>query len=207
MKRLLGVLLIAVALAMLSLGGYGLWMVQATAQPAVLTLDEYVESNSAARWVRLTGCKLNLLEAVYTLDNAGKPAEIYVPIHSADHPNPVDVHILLHLRDDKVREMLATIKALPDETALFNYIIFQRDSVFPRRDVEGLIRFSGEYSSDQREMFRRGSNDLVRNFRVLEEGGKPDAKAALMLLFGGLAVLIAGVLVWRWGRKKPVPTA
>jgi hypothetical protein len=202
MKRFVGVLLILVALPLLSLGGYGLWLVNATSQPAVLTLDEYVATNSAARWVRLTDCKLNLLESFETVDESGQPAEIYVPIHSANHPNPVDVHILLRLKDEKVRQMLKTIRDLPDETALFNYIIFQRDSVFPRRDIEGAIRFSGEFTSDQRTMFRKGSKELVPNYRVMLEGEKPSSQNAFQFLIAGTVVLVLGLLIFIWGRQK-----
>lgn len=202
MKRLVGALLIVVAIALLGVGGYGLWLVNATSQPAVLSLDSYVETNSAARWVRLTDCKLNLLESFQLSDESGGSADVYVPIHSANHPNPVDVHVLLKLNDAKVHEMLKTIRALPDETALFNYIIFQRDSVFPRRDVEGAIRFSGEFSPERRAMFRKGSQELVKNFRVLEEGEKPSARPALLFFTAGALVLLLGVLMILWGRKK-----
>lgn len=202
MKKVLGALILLLSLVLLSIGCYGLWLTSKTSQPALLTLDDYIKERPAARWVRLTSCKLNLLEASYTQNTDGSIKDMYVPVYSNNDPNPYKVDILLHVNDINTVKLLDAMHDLKDEAEILNYLALYRERIFPRRDVEGVIRFSGEFPEDQRAILKKVSADLAPNFVVLNENELPERGPTGVFLISGVLLALLSLPLLR-SRAKP----
>lgn len=197
MKKVLGALLLLVSMLLLGIGSYGLWLNSKMSQPAVLSLEDYLKERPAARWVRLTSCKLNLLEASYTQNTDGSIKDLYVPVYSNNDPNPNKVEVLLHVNDSDTVKLLDAMHGLKDEAEILNYLALYRERIFPHRDVEGLIRMAGEFTEDQRAVLKKVSMDLAPNFLVLNENEKPVPGPAGVFAFAGLLLAVLGILLLR----------
>ncbi len=197
MKKVLGALVLLVAMVLLGIGAYGLWLNAKMSQPAVLSLDDYIKERPAARWVRLTSCKLNMLEASYTQNTDGSIKDLYVPVYSNNDPNPTRVDILLHVNDRDTVKLLDAMHDLKDEAEILNYLALYRERIFPHRDVEGVIRMAGEFTEDQRAVLKKMSMDLTPNYLVLNENEKPERGPAGTFLIAGVALVLIALLLLR----------
>lgn len=206
MKKVLGALLLLLSVVLLGIGGYGLWLTTKTSQPALLTLDEYVKDRPAARWVRLTSCKLNLLEASYTQNTNGSIKDLYVPVYSNNDPNPTKIDVLLHVNDADTVKLLDAMHDLKDEAEILNYLALYRERIFPHRDVEGVIRFAGEFPEEQRAVLKKMAADLAPNFVVLNENELPERGPAGSFLIGGVLLALIALLLLRSRSKTSQKT-
>src|SRR4051794_34636932 len=79
-----GCLLIVLALALLIGGGQGLFVGLTNPSPTALTYDEFIARRPSRGWYTVTGCRLNLLDAISRSGRlSGRVSEVYVPVTRA----------------------------------------------------------------------------------------------------------------------------
>jgi hypothetical protein len=185
-----------VVIGMLYAGGHGLWVGFRNRSPQTMTCAEAARTPPTADWVHLTGCRINLMDAVARESSSGEPrGDIYVPLRAApkaDTDNPRTARFVLATRDPAIVAVLTEMSALDanDKSAFYGFMAKNLDRMIIDRDVRGVVR--GGLLNDDRVTTRlkHMKLELAPDFVVLNDGEEPSLLWPLTLLGGGVAAIV-----------------
>ena len=200
------VILACLGLAGLVGGGQALLTSLTNPQPAVIDCGRYLADGSPARWLRLESCVVSVLHGA-AVKERGQIVRLYLPVYpatewqagsraGADLP---PARLLLETRDP---ELLHTYRGLAafnlDPGTLARAVAAQRDKVFVRGDVGGLVQ-SGlrGVATDRARLRELGGATLAERFTVLEHGAQPSLALGLGATLAGLVAAGAALVLWR----------
>jgi hypothetical protein len=203
----LGLLRLIIPIALFWGGGQGLYTALKNRAPHSITFAEYVHTKPDREWVELKDTRLDFLSAI--TKSIGTPTDAYIPLHAPDEPDDAKVPALLHTKDAAMLDLVKQIKALPDEKATIEFMVKNRERIFPRQTVSGLVEFGVDSNSKKRRKIAKLNANLAENFAIINHNDKPDLMLGIILV--GVALPVTWLCWFRsWGSSKtppPVPTA
>jgi hypothetical protein len=185
-------------------GGQALYTALTNREPYSVTYADYVQKHPDHKWVELKETRLDVLSSI-TSGPLGTVTQAYVPLHAPGEPDDAKVAALLHTRDPKLIDLVKQLKALPDEKAVVEFVMKNRESVFPQQTIRGLVQSGLDSDSKKRRKIAKLDANLTDDFAVIEDGKKPDMMMGIILLVAGFP---AAYFCWFWRSKTPegIPT-
>jgi len=206
--RLIAVLVIAV-IACFWYGGQGVYTALKNRRPVQLDIQDLAKNKPSAHWLALTNCELAILDAAYktvrskyTPASSARITEAYVPLRAPGQTLKDPCFAVLATQDPAIIAQLEELRQVKNETELTSFITKHKDSVQPRRDVSGLVKFGIESGSESGKLGGLSRN-LAPGFIVLAEGKKPNMLNSAGLIL--LGFVIAGGMVFA-ARSNSEPT-
>jgi len=188
--------LIGILAGLLGWGGQGLYVYLRNPSPAELTCDAYLTQRPDAEWLALAGCQLRLTDAIYEHDlgSASRPNRLFIPVHASDAEPGAKTGLVVETRDPGLLAAYQEVLALDRRQDLSDaeaeaYVLEHAATLFPRRDVQGLIRFGLELEDEDRREIAGLADELTPDFVILEEGARPQPWLSLGAFAAGLVVL------------------
>lgn len=189
-----------VSIALIWGGGQALYTNATNLEPSEYSFSNYITEKPQQKWLTLTNCELNLLDASYfSYFGATEATEIYIPVKSPDAGKMEFTHVLLASKDPEMLRVYNELMSMEDESQIIVYTLQNRDSIFIQKDLTGLVRFGIELDDEDRQELQDLNENLASDFVIIDEGLKPDWSHA--------ALLPAGLLLLAWifgliGKKK-----
>jgi hypothetical protein len=175
-------------------------------KPTEMTYDEYVQSKSNKKWLRLRDCSLSMTQAMYARNRLTDTiSQVYIPVRSAGDKETETIHCLLATKDPKTIEILTQINSIQSESELLKFALENPDALFMKRDIQGLVRFGIEMKDKEKRKLEKLGKNLAPDFIVLDEGQRPNPTFSFALFLGG--AVLAGWIVWGFFQKPAPPTA
>lgn len=189
-----------IALVMLWGGGQGVYVSVTNTSPSKYSVKEYIDKKPNAKWLQLSGAKLDLTAVTYSSTfGVGDAKEVYIPVVPIGQEDSRETHILLATKDPKILETVDKLRALKSEDEAMQFVLKNASSLVIERDIEGLIRFGLEFKEDDKHALKRENPNLSEHFVVIDEGMKPD-------YFATAFMFICGICLSAWlihGFRKP----
>lgn len=195
----LGLIRLLIPVALFWGGGQTLYTAIKNREPHSITFAEYIRTKPDREWVELKEAKLDFTGAI--AKSTGTPTEAYIPLHAPGEPDDAKVSALLHTRDKAMLDLVKQIRTLPDEKATIEFLVKNRERIFPQQTVSGLIEFGIDDNSKKRRKIAKLDANLAENFAIINHDEKPN----LML---GIGLLVAAFpIAWFcWFRRSSSST-
>lgn len=189
--------LLIVPAVIAGLGIHHLYVYFTNTDPIEVSIEQLISDPPRAKWVRVTGGRINLIDAAASEVGFKKKIDrVYVPIHPAGKEEAT-VSVLLLSTDPKLLSLARQFQSLDDaengEVKGLKLAMDNASAIVQNRPFEGLIQ-SGLFRDD-RVIFqvRKTLPNIVTEPIIIEEGKKPTIFEGLgILLFA--AVTMVGVL-------------
>jgi hypothetical protein len=192
---------LAIVGALFWIGSQGLYTALTNRRPAVMGYDDYVKTKPTAAWLSLTNCTLDLSDASYrTVSGGTKPLELFVPVHGAGEKTE-EVHVLLSTKSPDLMRTFMEIQGLKSEATAMAWMLKNHDRAFPKRDIQGLVRFGIEMKDKERRKLANLQSNLTKDFIILDDSKQPELMKSLGFLIGGVAALGGGIMFMRRNRE------
>lgn len=182
----LGLLRLLIPVALFWGGGQTLYTAIKNREPHSITFAEYVRTKPDREWVELKEAKLDFTGSI--AKSTGTPTEAYIPIHAPGEPDDAKVSALLHTRDTAMLELVKQIRSLPDEKATLEFLVKNRERIFPLQTVSGLIEFGIDDNSKKRRKIAKLDANLAENFAIINHNEKPNLMLGIGLLVAAFPV-------------------
>ena len=164
-----------------------------------ISVEELYQNIPSAKWLKVTGGQLNVLDAAYTSFLGADPSSLYIPVlpplgGDSEGEGPSQIRLLLHTKNASYLEQLKKLKSLAedentDEAAVIQALASMHDQLFPVEDIDGIVLFGIEDGKSERKV-RELFDNLHPECLVLEEGEKPSMVMGLVLLAAGIALTL-----------------
>ncbi len=184
-------------------GAQAAWLAWHDREPREIPLAEFQERRPDSKWLKLTGCELDLLDARYfNYVESDHAAEFLIPLRPADADTNAPIHALAALHDEKLRVRVDAI-ALADITRTLDaFTATNAEPLAIPRDIEGVTRFGWDSVAENRRELLALHPRLVEDFVIVDVGDRPSWFLATLLPVG------VGFLLWvavtgRKGMKRP----
>lgn len=186
-----------IAIALLWGGGQGLYTALKNREPLKMTFKEYEEKRPDAEWVSLSDAQLNLLNSAYTSSRLNDEIkELYIAVEAVGDRSEKPALVLLETKDKDLIAKMNTLGAMTSPEDLTPELI---TSLFPARQITGLVQFGIDADSKTREKLAKLDLSLAPDFIIITDGEEPSLGASAAMLAAGLAL---GFFMLR-GKKEP----
>ena len=195
-------------LALLIIGGQGVYVALKNPEPLEITVADYLAKKPNAEWMTLKDAEICLAQAAYKA-RLGRVAEVFIPIRPVGESMDTPVHILLSSEDPAVA---AALKALSKSSAPINKKVDaasqQADKLFMRQDITGLTRYGILYDLFMRARLAKLNMNLAEDFVILNDGEAPNFTVNVCMVGAGLLIWIVMLCsalsdaIWRWRRRR-----
>jgi hypothetical protein len=191
---------LVLAIGMLWAGGQKIHTALTNRTPRVMGYADYVSQKPSAAWLTLTNCQLDLIHSCYLSyvgdKNAGEQSTYYIPLFDPGSDSK-QVHVLLKSSNpgflSTIREMI-NLKSDADAETWFKK---NRDRVFPRQSVTGLVCSGMDLKDSDREKLAGTQKNIAEDFIILDENGQPSMTAGIACTGAGLASLCGLIVYFR----------
>ena len=151
---------IAIVIGLFWMGGQGIYTALMNRNPTMMSYDDYLRAKPKATWLMLTNCVLDLSNAAYkSYAGSKQPTELYVPVRSLVTRTNRQVAVLLATRDPALMATFSEMQNLNSETKPTDWVLKNKDRVFPHRDVQGLVRFGIDLDDKDRRRLAKLLSD------------------------------------------------
>lgn len=152
-----------------------------------VSLNEYVTMDERPKYVKLTGCVLDLEKACWKTNLiTGDPDLAYIPLRPTNASTEEPIHIVVASRGHLSQVMkLTELEKTPE--ARSTYIEKHKMEMHPTKDIRGWV-FQSSLADD---LFRENGTKVSPSIWVISEGKTPEFGANLIVgLFCGVLVFI-----------------
>ncbi|MEQ1751001.1 MAG: hypothetical protein ABL974_16350 [Prosthecobacter sp.] len=177
-------------------------------KPIEVSIQQLIANPPSAKWVRVTGGQINLIDAAaFETGFKKKIDSVYVPIHPEGKAD-AEVSVLLRSTDPELlaltRQFQVLDEAKDSEIKGLKLAIENARVILQKRPFEGLIQ-SGLFRDD-RVIFQVRSTlpNIAREPIIIEEGKKPTIFEGLGILFFALVATV-GVLSTSFSKGATPP--
>lgn len=189
-------ILFLICLGLLWAGGQEIYTAATNREPTVISAADYLKDRPEASWLRLTGCQVDVVEAVYFSKlGVTKPSELFIPVRPAGAEGG-PINILLQTKDTALIDLMNDESS--DEDEVVRLIAEQAN-----RDIEGVVQFGINVKSKEKNKLAENVEGLASDFVIIREGIKPNFGGALGIFGGG--VLVGGLLLFTGKKKSASP--
>ncbi len=174
-------------------GGQGLYTSIFDSTPVVKTCSEFLAKPGEGHRLELSGCVLDLTEALQV--SSGSSKNYYVPVRASLEAADEPVLLLTHIVDPKLIALIEPIFVLAGDR-LVEYVQKNVDGMsLENTKVSGLIRFGIESDDSTRKAIEKVRDmKLAKDWMIVDsQAGSSVGLSIAMLLFG----LFAGWMVVR----------
>lgn len=195
-------------LALLIIGGQGVYVAVKNPEPLEITVADYLAKKPNAEWMTLKDAEICLVEAAYKA-RLGRVAEVFIPIRPFGESKDAPIHILLSTEDQAVADAL---KALSKSAAPMKKKVDaasqQADRLFMRQDITGLTRYGILYDLFMRARLAKLNMNLAEDFVILNDGESPNFTVNVCMVGAGLLIwflMLCNAMsnaLWRWRRRR-----
>lgn len=195
-------------LALLIIGGQGVYVAVKNPEPLEITVADYLAKKPNAEWMTLKDAEICLVEAAYKA-RLGRVAEVFIPIRPVGESKDAPIHILLSTEDQAVADAL---KAISKSAAPMKRKVAaasqQADRLFMRQDITGLTRYGILYDLFMRARLAKLNMNLAEDFVILNDGEAPNFTVNVCMVGAGLLiwfVMLCSAMsdaLWRWRRRR-----
>jgi len=173
-------------------GGQGAYTAVTNWDPTQMSCKDYLARRPSGIWLKLEGCQVSLIEGSY-FERGGRIEELFLPLRPADEPEQEKsqkIQVLLSTKDPKLLNLARQLRDIKDQGQFLKFALENRDQVFAKKNVEGLMRFGVDLDDDDRKKLAGLDKELAADFLILDEGKKPSFATSLGMLGGGLVLAL-----------------
>ncbi|WP_035601360.1 hypothetical protein [Haloferula sp. BvORR071] len=199
--------------ALVTLGWQDVFMALKHREVVEVSLSDYIKNRPDAKWLKITGARLDILHAIYFSPRFLKmdAQDVYVPVVvPGNDPSKETIHIVLHSSSPELLKLINEAKGFGDDGKVetkqkgMDLVMQSLEASLLTRDIGGLVQY-GLSSNDKRDFeIRKDNPNIAKDFVVLEDGGKPSLLKGLLIMAPGL-LLGAGVVQHMRKGKQPQP--
>ena len=130
----------------------------------------------------------------------------FVPIISEDDllsDKDEKTLLLVETTDPAILDTVRETRGITDDKAALKYLTDNKERVFPKRDVEGMLKTGLNEDTTTREELAKLDNSLAPNYVLLQEGKHPSLGLGIAMILGGLLLAVGQVLFYlrRWAMR------
>ena len=190
------------------MGGQGVYTALRNRHPVLLDAGDLAKGKPSAQWLVLTNCELHVAGSAYMIRKSkydpgeGHITEAYVPVYSRGQSQEGTCYAVMATKDDRVLAFLEELRQATSETEAAKLIAEHSKNLQLQRNVEGLVRFGIENSSNAKSKLAGLRGNLAPDFIILAEGQKPNLSGSLGLLILGFVIGGGMVLFFRSRREE-----
>lgn len=180
------------AVFLVARGGHGLYTAFTNRTPQSITCAEAEKTLPAGAWLKLTGCRVNLMNASVRTKSDGMPTgEVVVPLTAAGPNAPKTTRIVLVTRDAEIAAVLSQMRALgADESRLAAFVRGSRDRIVRDKEVTGLVQSGFDRKRTIEDHMRRANKNLSGDLLFIDEGREPEWLVSALMLAGSVVLVI-----------------
>lgn len=198
------VMLVAVVIGGIILmwaGGQGLYTALTNRQPVVFGCADFLQRVPEQKWLLLKDCRLNIVRASYSRKQVTDTVtQVYIPISGTASVGDTKTKALFATKDQSVIALVTEMRKVNGDGEALKFALTNIDRLFPKRDVQGLVRFGLKMDDRDREKLAALNPNLDPNFIVIDDGEQPEWLLSSAMLLAGLALPI-------WFRWKTMKSA
>jgi hypothetical protein len=193
--RAFGILLILIV-GLLWAGAQKISTALANRKPTVLSYEEYAKTKPSAKWLVITNCQLNLLQACYMTYPGGSDLEncYYIPVRQQGSVTG-EVSMILKTTDSKLISTVKQMQHLTTTEAAVEWVRKNPTQVFPSGPVHGLVLYGIDIKSTERDQLAHIDKNISEDFIILDSDAQPNLTAGISCSAAGLASL-CGLVVY-----------
>jgi len=195
------IFLIVITLGMLWVGGQGLYTALMNRKPTVMSYDDYLKNKPKVYWLQLTNCFLSLPDAS-CVTRMRVITEVYAPVHSLNEPAGARILVLVATKAPEVLSLARELDNLTSKKEAEQFMEKNRDRLFPKKDVQGLVRFGLDLKSEEHSQLAALDKDLAPDFIIVDDGKKPEFATSLGLFLAGLAIPLVMLKIFRHNSEE-----
>ena len=189
-------------LAMIGLlwaSGQGFYEAWRYREPLTQPCDAAVAEAPRSRWVRFTGCRVNVLKATYSTRANGEVADtVYLTLTPRGAAASQRVRYLLATTDPDVIAVVKEMAALDekDKSAFYSFLSRNLKRLVRDKDVVGMTQTWVDRRDKTDKRLREANKELTDDFEIIDEGRQPGGVGSALAALGGavVAFLVLGVL-------------
>jgi hypothetical protein len=204
----LKIALLLVSIPFLAFGGEGLYHAARNRQQATVTCDELTRQIPRASWLRITGCEIDYMHAVYS-DFRGQVKEIYFPVRPVGQAQIGPAVLIAATRDPQALAIAQPIvgdNQQPDQDAFVIMMLRIVTLLKASREVEGYARTGFVERIQTRNALQGLTTPLANPYIALDLHARPTVLLPALETGAGAAALFAFLaLVMR--RRVPARVA
>jgi hypothetical protein len=178
-------------------------------KPLEITIDQLVSNPPSAKWIRVTGGRINLIEAVASQSGFTKSIDkLYIPINP-EGKEEGGISVLLLSTNPELLALSRQFRALDEskdgESEALKIAMGNTRVILQNRPFEGLVQ-SG-LGQDDRVIFRvrKALPNIVKEPIILDEGKKPTIIEGLVILLIAFVIGVGILSVPKPKRATPPP--
>ncbi len=182
--------LFLIFLAVVWIGGgvHGLWEMFWERNPAEMTLAQYVKDPPTQNHVKLSGCEVALLDAVYQQDKLGRVTAVMVPVREPGTEGPG----VLVVKTEIYNGLMESVLAAGKDKAKIEAIIQKNANVMTETR-----EFQGRLTKDTYKIRDKFSAKEVKAGYLMLEHGKDSEWGFFLFSIGlGVLALVGGIKGW-----------
>ncbi|MDP0489451.1 MAG: hypothetical protein Q7Q71_00190 [Verrucomicrobiota bacterium JB023] len=178
-------------------GGQSLFTGLTNTKVTEIDIRDLDSATVEAKWLRITGGHLDVLNYSYTSFLGGTPSEVYVPLVPPDVEEGQLIHVLFKTSDSAILSTVEELQKIqeegqPDGEGIMKLLEMSDEKLRPKRDVEGIVLFGIDTGRDERKIRESYENLAPKNI-ILAEGEQPSWFLGGLSLIGG--VVLGGFLL------------
>ncbi len=210
-----GCFISAIVLALVLGGGQAVFTGISNRSITEIGIKEFEEKKPDAKWLRVTGGELNVLDAAYSQGRFKKNAkELIIPyVLEGMEEEGNRIHLLVKTKDPELMRVVAEGRSMEDKLsegaseeektkAALDFLVKNVESIAISRPIEGLVEYGMDSRSKERDKIKQLFPNLAADFVVLEEGAKPNMGVGVLVLVAGC---VLGYFVFRPGKNATPP--
>jgi len=181
-----------VMLALLWAGGQGVYEGLRNRTPQTMTCEEAEKTPPTGSWLKLTGCRVNVIEAVYKTRFGAPTDDIFIPLTASGPNRAKAVRFVVATRDPDIVALVKEMAAIDDKSkgASFAFLAKNLHRLVRDKDVMGMVQSGIDKDDKTHKRLRELNKDLVEDFVVIDEGRQPSLFKSFLILGGGIVVLL-----------------
>jgi len=203
-----GCFLLLLAIALIGFGIEGIHEASSFHAPVSISYDAFSRSTPKEGWYRVTGCRLELPEAIFAVktvngvaekdtDGEVKVTKVYLPVHNDRGPDPAQVRLVVQTEDAAVVSTIKEMRRInhaPDKQ-IEQWIQQNEARLVLHRDLQGMISESTSLDTDVQDKVKTIPG-LGPSYAVLEDGDKPSSMGAALgsLVLGGVLFVVTCIV-------------
>ncbi|WP_133792914.1 hypothetical protein [Prosthecobacter fusiformis] len=170
-----------------------------------MTFKEYAEKRPSAEWVSLSKAQLNLVNSAYVTSRFNdETKEVYIAVEAVGDRGEKPAFVLLASKDKALIDLMtsnaAQLNALKSPAEMTPELM---NSLFPEREVKGLVKFGIDATSKEREKLTNLDLSLADDFIIISDGEQPKLGGSVFSLAMGL--LLGLFMIRRASKEAPTP--
>jgi len=191
----LGCLPWIVAIALLVGGGQSLYTGITNRTPTEIGISEFNADESGAKWLKVTGGELDVLNYAYTASKYDDvPDEVFIPlVPSGVDSTETEIQILYKTKEESFLEVVVALNKFEDgkdPTELLKFMTeLGPEKLRPKLDVQGVVQY-GINSDSNQDKVRELYDNLSAEGVVIEAGTEPSIMKGLVMTLIGLVVAV-----------------